>query len=57
MADKICLNCGKTIDLCECENPEFEEDEEKEELDGMTVKGEDGEPLDLLDDEESEYEE
>jgi len=56
MADKICLNCGKTIDLCECENPEFEEDEEKEELDGMTVKGEDGEPLDI-DEEESEYEE
>jgi hypothetical protein len=48
---KLCLNCGKSEDLCECDFFEADEegDDEKDELDGMRIKDETG--ADITDEE------
>ena len=48
MKEKKCLSCGKTEDLCECDVFEADTEDETEngeELEGMTIKGPDGEDL------------
>ena len=48
MKEKKCLSCGKPQDLCECDVFEADTDEEETEegnLDGMRIKGPDGEDL------------
>jgi hypothetical protein len=44
--EKKCLSCGKSEDMCECEFFEADTEEgDDEELEGMTLKGPDGEDL------------
>ncbi|MFZ2038601.1 MAG: hypothetical protein WAV11_01515 [Minisyncoccia bacterium] len=44
--EKKCLGCGKTEDTCECEFFEADVDDEgDDELEGMSLKGPDGEDI------------